>query len=209
MDMKWFREAAAGLFEQDLDGPVVADDVRYKQMETQTQALKVMFMACVSEKKKIGLWEMRKEDWAKFTTKKGTPSKGIGWKFLFPYLQKIKDDSVRVLSPGTPIGIWLDRAPCHVARETQAELTRLFGKNVVLQPPSSPDLNMLDSGVFPNMQKKVNLRGANSIVDIRKAVNDVWDAAITSEHLSKVASRVRRNLIMMKKLKGGNWYIER
>ena len=30
MDMKWFREAAAGLYEQDLDGPVVADDVRYK-----------------------------------------------------------------------------------------------------------------------------------------------------------------------------------
>jgi len=57
---------------------------------------------------------------------------------------------------------------------------------------------MLDSGVFPNMQKKVNLRGANSIVDIRKAVNDVWDAAITSEHLSKVASRVRRNLIMIR-----------
>ena len=48
------------------------------------------------------------------------------------------------------------------------------------------------------MQKKVNLRGANSIVDIRKAVNDVWGPDITTEHLSKVAGRVRRSLIMIK-----------
>jgi hypothetical protein len=68
---------------------------------------------------------------------------------------------------------------------------------------------MLDSCVFPNMQRKVNLKGANSIVDIRKAVNAVWDADITTEHLSKVAGRVRRNLVMIKKLKGGNWYIEK
>ena len=59
------------------------------------------------------------------------------------------------------------------------------------------------------MQKKVNLRGANSIEDIRKAVNGVWDAAITTEHHSKVAGRVRRNLIMIKKLKGCSWYIEK
>jgi hypothetical protein len=210
MDMKWFREAAAGQYEQDLEAPPVADDVRYKpKMETQTQALKIMFMACVSEKKKIGLWEMKKEDWVKHTTKSGKPAKGIGWKFLFPFLKLIKKEAVRILGPGPPIGIWLDRAPCHIAKETQAELLRLFGDNVVLQPPSSPDLNMLDSGVFPNMQRKVNLKGANSIVDIRKAVNAVWDADITTEHLSKVAGRVRRNLVMIKKLKGGNWYIEK
>lgn len=210
MDMKWFRESAAGQYEQDLYGLPVADDVRYKpKMETPTQGLKIMFMACVSEKKKIGLWEMNKEDWVKCTTKSGKPAKGIGWKFLFPFLKLIKKEATRILGPGPPIGIWLDRAPAHIAKETQAELARLFGSNVVLQPPSSPDLNMLDSGVFPNMQRKVNLKGANSIVDIRKAVNAVWDEDITTEHLSKVAGRVRRNLVMIKKLKGGNWYIEK
>ena len=144
---------------------------------------------------------MRKEDWAKFTTKKGTLSKGIGWKFLFPHPQQIKDEAVRVPGPGPPIGIWLDRAPCHAAKETQAKLTRLLGKNAVLQLPSGPNLNMPDSGVFPNMQKKANLQGASSIVGICKVVHDVWDADITSEHLSKVASRIRRNPIMTKKFK--------
>ena len=65
-------QAAAGLYEQDLDAPPVADDVRYRpKMETQTRALKVIFMACVSEEKEIGLWEMRKEGWVNCTTKSG------------------------------------------------------------------------------------------------------------------------------------------
>ena len=85
----------------------------------------------------------------------------------------------------------------------------LFGDNVVLQCPSSPDVNMLDSGVFPNMQMKVNRSGASSIGEIRKAVNAVWDNDITTAHLSKVAARVRRNMKQIKKLKGGNWYVEK
>jgi len=63
---------------------------------------------------------------------------------------------------------------------------------VVLQCPSSPDVSMLDSGVFPNTQMKVNRSGASSIDEIRKAVNAVWDNDITTSHLNAVAARVRR-----------------
>ena len=65
----------------------------------------------------------------------------------------------------------------------------LFGGNVVLQCPSSPDVNMLDSSVFPNMQMKVNRSGASSIGEIRKAVNAVWDNDITTAHLNAVAAK--------------------
>ena len=49
-----------------------------------------MFMACVSEHKKIGLWEMKKEDWAKCKTKGGKPSKSIGVEYFLPFIPKIK-----------------------------------------------------------------------------------------------------------------------
>ena len=51
---------------------------------------------------------------------------------------------------------------------------------VVLQCPSSPDVNMLDSGVFPNMQFKVDRSGASSIDVIRKAVSAVWACGTTT-----------------------------
>ena len=59
-----------------------------KKAETPTQEIKFMFMACVSEHKKIGLWELKKKDWEKCTTSAGKQARGIGWKFLFPYLGK-------------------------------------------------------------------------------------------------------------------------
>ena len=65
----------------------------------------------------------------------------------------------------------------------------LFGDNVVLQCPSSPDVNMLDSGVFPNMQMKVNRSGASSIGEIRNAVNAAWGNDITTAHLNAVAAK--------------------
>ena len=68
---------------------------------------------------------------------------------------------------------------------------------------------MLDSGVFPNMQMKVNRSGASSIGEIRKAVNAVWDNDITTAHLNAVAARVCRKIKQIKKLEGGNWYVEK
>ena len=94
-------------------------------------------MACVSEHKKIGLWELKKEDWLQCTTSAGKPARGIGWKFLFPYLKAIYREARRVLGPG-PIGIWLDRAPAHCRQgdpgRADVALWRQRGSAVPEQP---------------------------------------------------------------------------
>ena len=68
---------------------------------------------------------------------------------------------------------------------------------------------MLDSGVFPNMQMKVNRSGASSIGEIRKAVNAAWGNDITTAHLNAVAAHVRQKMKQNKKLEGGSWYVEK
>ena len=47
-----------------------------------------------------------------------------------------------------PVAIWLDGAPAHTVTATQRKLKELFD-HVCLQTPKSPDLSMLDAGVFP------------------------------------------------------------
>ena len=98
MHMKWFREVKKGVYQQKKGGPPVPDDVKYKpkKAETPTQEIKAVFMACVSEHKKIGLWELKKEDWLQCTTSAGKPARGIGWKFLFLYLKAIYMEARRV-----------------------------------------------------------------------------------------------------------------
>ena len=117
-----------------------------------------MFMACVSEPKKIGLWEMKKEDWMKFKTKAGKPAKGIGVEYFLPFIPKIKVAARKALGPGR-IGIWIDNAKVQTAAAARAAFARHFD-DVVFQSPSSPEMNLLDAGVFPNMQAKVDLKNA-------------------------------------------------
>ena len=211
MDMKWFYEvgAAGHEVEQDLLGPPLPPELlfRAKTGETKTQGLKVMFMACVSEHKKIGLWEMKKEDWAKCKTKGGKPAKGIGVEYFLPFIQKIKVAARKALGPGR-IGMWIDNAKAHTAAAARAAFAKHFD-DVVFQSPSSPEMNMLDAGVFPNMQAKVDQKNATTTAEIRAAVNAVWEEAVTPEHLHNVANRVRRNMKQVESLKGGNWCKEK
>ena len=211
MDMKWFYEvgAAGHEVEQDKQGPPLPPKLpfRAKTGETKTQGLKVMFMACVSEHKKIGLWEMKKEDWMKFKTKAGMTAKGIGAEYFITFIPKIKAAARKALGPGR-IGIWIDNAKAHTAAAARAAFAKHFD-DVVFQSPSSPEMNLLDAGVFPNMQAKVDEKNATTTAEIRAAVNAVWEEDITPEHLHNVANRVRRNMKQVESLKGGNWCKEK
>jgi hypothetical protein len=211
MDMKWFYEVGAKghEVEQDLEGSPLKPGLlfRAKTGETKCQGLKVMFMACVSEEKKIGLWEMKKEDWLKCKTKSGKPAKGIGAAYLLPFIKKIKAAATKALGPG-PIGVWIDNAKAHTAEEVRAEFAKYFDF-AVFQSPSSPEMNMLDAGVFPNMQAKVDQMNATTTAEIRAAVHAVWEDAVTPEHLRNVANRVRRNMKQVEGLQGGNWCKEK
>ena len=161
-----------------------------------------MFMACVLEHRKIGLWGMKKEDWMEFKTKAGKPVKGIGAEYFIPFIPKIKAAARKALGPGR-IGIWIDNAKAHTAAAARAAFAKHFD-NVVFQSPSSPEMNLLDAGVFPNMQAKVDQKNATTTAEIRAAVNLVWEEAITPEHLHNVANRVRRNMKQVESLKGGD-----
>lgn len=126
-----------------------------------------------------------------------SPAKKGGW----------ASDVTRVTSrPAKEFHLWMDRAPSHTSKVVQAAATRLF-RSLILQPGKSPDMNMLDAGVFPTMERRVERLAAKDVESIERAVESVW-TALTSETLRKVAQRVRRNLKEVKHRKGGNFYAE-
>ena len=104
--------------------------------------------------------------------------------------------------------MWIDNAKAHTAAATRAAFAKHFD-DVVFQSPSSPEMNLLDAGVFPNMQAKVDQKNATTTAEIRAAGNAVWEEAVTPEHLHNVANRVRRNMIQVESLMGGNWCKEK
>ena len=89
------------------------------------------------------------------------------------------------------VAIWLDGAPAHTVAATRKELKELFD-HVCLQTPKSPDLSMLDAGVFPWMERQQQESGATTKEEIRGSVMGVW-RKLQPSMLKKAADRVRRN----------------
>jgi hypothetical protein len=88
----------------------------------------------------------------------GKPAKGVTGPVLKPHMKKIKAAArkvIKVMSPGK-IGCWLDNAKAHTSDCVKAEMAKVFD-DVQFQPPSSPDMNMLDS-VLPHMARLVQGR---------------------------------------------------
>jgi hypothetical protein len=117
--------------------------------------------------------------------------------------KKIAAAARKVMGRGK-IGCWLDNAKAHHAKCVVAELEKHFDR-VLFQPPSSPDMNMLDSGVFPHMGRLVQDLGCVTKSEIRAAVRKVWKNGVTKEHCGRVGARVRRNMVQCKGC-GGNWF---
>ena len=67
--------------------------------------------------------------------------------------------------------------------------------------------SMLDTGVFPWMERECENRGYVTKSDIEVAVKAVW-GSLTTETLGRVADRVRRNMHNIVKMNGGNYYDE-
>jgi len=171
--------------------------------ETHCQEVKLMYMAVVCEKGPILLQEMT---WEGGLTVSGKPAKGVTGPVLAPFIKKIAAAARKVMGPG-PIGCWLDNAKAHHAACVVAELEKHFNR-VLFQPPSSPDMNMLDAGVFPHMGRLVQGFGCVTKPEIRAAVKKVWKNGVTTGHCGRVAARVRRNMTKYKGCKGGNWFEE-
>ena len=111
----------------------------------------------------------------------------------------------RALGAG-PVAIWLDGAPAHTVTATRRKLKELFD-HVCLQTPKSPDLSMLDAGVFPWMERQQQKSGATTKEEIRGSVLGVW-RALQPPMLKKIADRVRLNATKVIDNDGGNFYHE-
>jgi hypothetical protein len=100
----------------------------------------------------------------------------------------------------------LDNAPSHISKFSKGQIKKYF-RDIIYQPPSSPDFNMCDAGVFCNMEAQVNKAGATTIPEIESAVEECWKK-ITPEFCSSVVARIKKNLAQAIELKGGNFYHE-
>ena len=207
-DEKWFTEEKAEQMAVTARPSSPVARFRGKQAETRTQLDKLMFLTVVCEKKKIGQYELNFKEWnaVHVNSRTGKAAKGVTADMLAPVLRKIKRDARRELGARARLAIWFDKAGCHNCKATLALCNELFDE-VILQPGKSPDMSMLDAGVFPWMEREVESRGATTKAEIRAAANAVF-AALTPTMLGRVADRVRRNIDNVIKMKGGNFYAE-
>ena len=99
--------------------------------------------------------------------------------FLKPFWIKIRQ-AARMKWGAGPLFLCLDRASAHRSKMTIKFLEGL-GFTVISQTARSPDFNMLDTFVFPAMERKCNELGALTKEEIRKAVADTWKTVAVLE----------------------------
>ena len=75
-------------------------------------------------------------------------------------LPRLHREARKALGPG-PIYLWWDRASCHRSKASMAAAASIFD-GVILQPPKSPDMNIMDAAVFPWMERIFAKSGAKS-----------------------------------------------
>ena len=71
----------------------------------------------------------------------------------------------------------------------------------------APDMSHLDAAVCPFMEREVEQSGAQTADEIRAAVKAAWKK-ITPAMCHAISARVRRNMLKVIELKGGNFYDE-
>jgi hypothetical protein len=164
-----------------------------------------MYLAAVCKKGPVGIWLL---DWSHYfkENKDGSFRRGkVDSEFLKPFWKKIHDAAVKVMGPG-PITIVIDRASCHVSKFSKAELAKWFAI-IGIQPPRSPDFNLLDASVFPTLEKECNKTGAVTHEQIKKAVAKIWKQ-VTPESMERAVRKVKRNMDKSITLKGGNYFYD-
>ena len=176
--------------------------------ETQTQLNKLMYLAAVCKKGAVGIWPL---DWSHYIKKKpdGSFCRGkVDSVFMQPFWKKIRDKAAKLLGPG-PITLVVDRASCHVSAFSKAEILKQFDR-LVIQPPQSPDFNLLDASVFPSLERLCNASGAVTHAQIKDAVKAIWKQ-VTPREMEKAVRRVKKNMnasMSIEQAPGGNFYTE-
>jgi len=169
------------------------------------QLTKVMYLAAISCKGKIGNYQLKFEERTRETKSGNVVKAGVDSKFLLPFWKKIAAASSKtlVLKEGDEMFLQMDRASCHFTKLTEEELKKV-GFTVIKQPPRSPDFNMLDAFLFPTLERECEKKGAVAREEIVATVRSVW-AKVTAEECKKAHKRILRNMERAIDLKGGNF----
>jgi uncharacterized protein YoaH (UPF0181 family) len=93
-----------------------------------------------------------------------------------------------------------------VSKASKTEIGKWFSI-IEVQPPRSPDFNLLDASVFPTLEKECNKSGAVTHEQIKKAVDSIWKL-VTAETMAKAVRKVKRNMRKSIELKGGNYFYD-
>ena len=209
IDEKWFTEEKPKKRSVEVrpESPNKAPFATHKK-ETQTQLNKLMYLAAVCEKGAVGIWLLDWSDYIK-KNKDGSLRRGkVDSDFMRPFWKKIHDSAVKVLGPG-PITLVVDRAPSHVSKSSKAAISKYF-KELVIQPPRSPDFNLLDASVFPSLERLCNASGAVTHAQIKDAVKAIWKQVTPSE-MERAVEKVKRNMKASADItngRGGDFYKE-
>ena len=98
-----------------------------------------------------------------------------------------------------------DSAPGHKAKSTQKWLKQHFADHWSpdLWPPSSPDANPLDYGVWGVLKGKASNQHHATVDSLVQAVDDVWDN-LSEDFIKKTCSRFRGRLEAIVAANGGH-----
>jgi len=77
-----------------------------------------------------------------------------------------------------------DNAPVHRARQTVELLQRETPKFIAsdLWPPTSPDLNAVDYGIWGVMQDRVYQTRVQDVTDLKQCLTDTWNRLLQAEY---------------------------
>ncbi|PNX74216.1 transposase, partial [Trifolium pratense] len=125
-------------------------------------------------------------------------------KILPAIKEKWPRDSIR-----ETIYIQQDNAPCHVPINDplfcRAAAEGGFDIRLICQPPNSPDLNVLDLGLFSAIQSLQQTEVARSVNELIQVVQQAFDN-YSSIDSNKVFLTLQASMIVIMKIKGSNQY---
>ncbi|XP_045831165.1 uncharacterized protein LOC123922494 [Trifolium pratense] len=207
------------------------EDDPYRTCKNKNYITKVMFLVAMARPRfdddnnetfsgKIGMWPLVVEEPAirssvnrpagTLVTKPITSiTKEVSRNFLInKILPAIKEkwprDSIR-----ETIYIQQDNAPCHVPINDplfcRAAAEGGFDIRLICQPPNSPDLNVLDLGLFSAIQSLQQTEVARSVNELIQVVQQAFDN-YSSIDSNKVFLTLQASMIVIMKIKGSNQY---
>ncbi|CAM0944690.1 unnamed protein product [Alopecurus aequalis] len=187
---------------------------------------KVMFLTAVARPRydehdnvtfsgKIGVWPFVRVTAAKKRAKigkKGHSRPNVTRDVMREYLTQKVVPAIQALWPADDVGpifIQQDNARTHILADDPAFKAAVeeTGMDIRLmnQPPNSPDMNVLDLGLFSSMQSLTDRRSPRTIPELIKGVQEEFDGYEVA-NLNKVFISLQTCMVQVMKNGGSNKY---